>query len=352
MADEQRPNAAPSEEGDALGAAPTIAAGGSARPTRERGGGGKRRRRYGLLPIIALVIVGFLLAPSVLASLQKTPRDRYGVSYGGGPIEGSHCQKIVQPGSNLFFNGLFDQLYLYPSDQQNYIISKDASQGAVKGSDSITAPTSDRVQIEYQVATFFKLNSDLLQAFHEQLGLKYRAYTNDGWNAMLQDTLRQQIESAIQQETRRHTVEELVGNADALDEVQTAIQRTIARQLIASLGREYFCGPNHAPGRPCGPITFVIKRLDIPTSVQNAYNAIAARTNEAQAIEVLCNALGGTENCNYQQILAVESGKVTFWVLPDGANVVVPGPNGTTPSSPSSSSSSGSTTTSTTTPSG
>jgi hypothetical protein len=317
---------------------------GDPKPRRERG---TSRRRLGLLPLIVLIVIGLALVPTLFSTLQKTPRDRYGISYGGGPFEGSHYQRVVQPGSNLFFNGLFDQLYLYPADQQNYIISKNAEQGAVKGADSVTAPTSDRVQIEYQVATFFKLNSGLLRSFHEQLGLKYRAYTSDGWSKMLQDTLRQQIESAIQQETRRHTVEEMIGDADVLDTVQTAIQRTIARQLIASLGREYFCGPNHVPGRACGPITFVIKRVDIPTSVQAAYNAIAARTNEAQAIEILCGALGGTESCDYAQLKAIESGNVTFWILPDGANVVVPGPNGTTPTTPSSESAA---TTTTTTP--
>jgi len=350
MADDQRPGAAPTGDADALGAAPTLATGrgsGDPKPRRERA---KSRRRLGLLPLIVLIVIGLALAPTLFSTLQKTPRDRYGISYGGGPFEGSHYQRVVQPGSNLFFNGLFDQLYLYPADQQNYIISKDAGQGAVKGADSVTAPTSDRVQIEYQVATFFKLNSGLLRSFHEQLGLKYRAYTSDGWSKMLQDTLRQQIESAIQQETRRHTVEEMIGDADVLDTVQTAIQRTIARQLIASLGREYFCGPNHVPGRACGPITFVIKRVDIPTSVQAAYNAIAARTNEAQAIEILCGALGGTENCDYAQLKAIESGNVTFWILPDGANVVVPGPNGTTPTTPTAPSSESAATTTTTTP--
>jgi hypothetical protein len=347
MADDRGTDADRTQGADALGAAPTIAAGrqGGTSEERTRRARGSRRR-LGLLPLILLLVLALALAPTVLSSLKKTPRDRYGISYGGGPFEGSRYQRIVQPGSNLFFNGLFDQLYLYPSDQQNYIISKDAGQGAVTGADSVTAPTSDRVQVEYQVATFFKLNSRLLRNFHEQLGLKYRAYTSDGWSSMLQDTLRQQIESAIQQETRRHTVAELIGDADVLDTVQTAIQRTIARQLIASLGREYFCGPNHVPGRPCGPITFVIKRVDIPTSVQAAYNAIAARTNEAQAIEILCGALGQAD-CNYAQLRAIEEGKVTFWILPDGANVVVPGPNGTTPSSESAATTTTTTTTST-----
>ena len=39
------------------------------------------------------------------------------------------------------------------------------------------APSKDRVQIEFQVAVYFKLNTDQLQPFHEQLGLQYKAYT-------------------------------------------------------------------------------------------------------------------------------------------------------------------------------
>ena len=84
--------------------------------------------------------------------------------------------------------------------------------------------------------------------------------------------------------------------------------------------------------------------------MQSAYNAIAARTNEAQAIEILCGALGGPENCDYAQLKAIESGNVTFWILPDGANVVVPGPNGTTPTTPTTPSSESAATTTTTTP--
>ena len=156
--------------------------------------------------------------------------------------------------------------------------------------------------------------------------------------AASQDTFRQQIENALQEETRRHAVAELFGDADVLDTVQTAIQRTIARQLIAALGQPVLLRPEPpAPARECGPITFVIKRIDIPTSVQAAYNAIADPHERGPGDRGPLRGPRGLA-CHYPQLKAIESGQVTFWVLPDGANVVVPGPRDgpTTPTTPSS----------------
>jgi SPFH domain / Band 7 family len=155
------------------------------------------------LLVVPLVLVGLALTPTAIAGLRKTPRDRVGISYGGGPFEGVHYQRIVQPGSNLFFNGFFDSLYLYPSDQVNYIISQAQDDGNKPTADAVVAPTHDRVQVTYQAAIYFKLNSDLLQDFHEQLGLRYHAYTTDGWNKLIRDTFRQQIENTLQEETRK-----------------------------------------------------------------------------------------------------------------------------------------------------
>jgi hypothetical protein len=343
MADEDLP------EVDALGAAPTLPGGGrsSARPRPPRDER-TSRRRLGLIPIVILVVIALAVTPTLVSSVRKTPRNRVGISYGGGPIEGVHFQKIVQPGSGLFINGLFDSLYLYPSDQQNYIVSKGKSQGSVNGSDSITAPTSDRVQVQYQVAAFFKLNIDRLRAFHEQLGLKYQAYTASGWTNMLQDTLRQQMESAIQQETRRYTVDDLFGSSKVLIDIQTAVRKTIAVQLVESLGQEYFCGPDYVPGGECNPITFFIKRIDIPMSVSQAYEAVQANKKQAEAVNAVSAAIKEA-GPDYARVLAIQSGKVTFWILPEGQDVVVPAP-GSTSSAPSSGPSSSSTTSTTAPP--
>ena len=133
---------------------------------------------------ILLVVVALAFVPLFLSTLKKTPRNMVGISYGGGPFEAAHFQKIVKPGSGLFFNGFFDPLYLYPADTQSYIVTKVPSQGSTKGPDSIIAPSRDRVQIEYQVAVYFRLNIDRLRAFHEQLGLQYNAFQPSGWKRL------------------------------------------------------------------------------------------------------------------------------------------------------------------------
>jgi len=334
---------------DPLGAAPTRPAarggraqgpGGSAKTAPRRGGRPLRKRSLAKVGLVVLLVVGLALLPSVLSSLKKTPRNMVGISYGGGPVEAAHFQRVVQPGSGLFFNGVFDPLYLYPSDTQTYIVSKVAGQGTVAKPDSIIAPTKDRVQVEYQVAIYFKLNSDRLQTFHEQLGLQYSAYNAAGWSRLIQDTFRQQIENALQEETRKYDVADLYGNADDLAAVQDSVEEKLSARLVGALGAPLFCGPTFATGGECGSPTFIIKKLDIPDSVVQAFeanrtsqikvltaeNEIAQRAAEAKAIQALNEGLSQA-GMDYVLLRAIESGKISFWVLPSDSGVTLAAPN-------------------------
>jgi regulator of protease activity HflC (stomatin/prohibitin superfamily) len=310
--------------------------------------------------IALIVIVALALVPLVASTLKKTPRNMVGISYGGGPLESAHFQRIVKPGSGLFFNGFFDPLYLYPADTQNYIVSKTVGQGAVTQPDSIISPSKDRVQIEYQIAVYFRLNIDRLRAFHESLGLQYSAFTASGWKKLITDTFRQQIENALQEETRKYDVADLYGNADVLTTIQDSVQQKLSDRLVASLGQPFFCGPTYEPGHDCGAPTFNIKKIDIPPDVVKAYqdnrtsaiqvltsqNTIAQRQAEAQAIEAL-NAGLSQAGMPYVLLRAIESGNISFWVLPSDSGVTLAVPPGggapappTTAAPPASSSSS------------
>jgi regulator of protease activity HflC (stomatin/prohibitin superfamily) len=281
----------------------------------------------------------------------------------------------VQPGSNLFFNGLFDNLYLYPSDQVNYIVPQQPAQavqqaqpqngqqgqGGQPAPDTVAAPTRDRVQVSYQVAVYFKLNTDELRDFHEQLGLRYQAYTKDGWNNLIRDTFRQQIENALQEETRKVDVADLVGNADLLVELQDNVQTKLTQRLEDALGQQFFCAPTFRPDGECGNPTFVIKRVDVPTSVTKAFedvrtsdiqiqtkeNEVRQREAEARAIDAL--GLSGQE---YDILKAIESGRITFWVLDGEGGITITGPDTGTGSSQTPSSPAPSATTTTTAPGG
>jgi regulator of protease activity HflC (stomatin/prohibitin superfamily) len=287
-----------------------------------------------------VVLVALALAPTFFLGLKKTPQDRIGISYGGGPMEGTHYQRVVQPGSNLFFNGLSDTLYLYPSDQVNYIVSQSPDEGDPPATDAVVAPTSDRVQVTYQVAVYFKLNTDRLREFHEELGLRYAAYTTDGWNELIRDTFRQQIENALQEETRKVDVAGLVGDADLLVELQDSVQAKLTQRLDDALGEQFFCAPTFREGGDCGDPTFVIKKVDIPTPVAQAFeevrtseiqietkeNEVRQRDAEARAMAAL-----GLTGQEYDTLKAIESGQISFWVLPNDSGVTITGPETPTP---------------------
>jgi regulator of protease activity HflC (stomatin/prohibitin superfamily) len=341
--DERDDEAAPDDLGAPapLGAPEPVSAG---RATPRSGGGFPRAPRSARwLLLIPLLLIGVALVPTLVSGLKKTPRDRVGISYGGGPFEGVHFQRIVQPGSNLFFNGFFDSLYLYPSDQFNYIVSQQQNEGAQPGRDAVVAPTRDRVQVTYQVAVYFKLNTNELREFHEQLGLRYRAYTTDGWNNLIRDTFRQQIENALQEETRKIDVGDLVGNADLLVELQDNVQAKLTQRLDEALGQQFFCAPTFHPGDDCGDPTFVVKKVDIPTSVAKAFedvrtseiqvetkeNEVRQRQAEARAIDAL-----GLTGQEYDILKAIESGKITFWVLDGESGITITGPDTGTGSGP------------------
>jgi hypothetical protein len=340
------------EDFDDLGAAPTLPASEPSkraeRSTSRSGRMSSLRRPSRKMVIFLVVVVALALVPVVASTLKKTPRNMVGISYGGGPLESAHFQRVVQPGSKLFFNGFLDPLYLYPADTQNYIVSKTVGQGAVTQPDSIISPSKDRVQIEYQIAVYFRLNIDRLRAFHESLGLQYWAYTAGGWKRLITDTFRQQLENALQEETRKYDVAYLYGNADVLTTIQDAVQKKLSDRLIASLGQAYFCGPTYEPGHDCGSPQFNIKKIDIPPDVVKAYqdnrtsqiqiatsqNTVAQRQAEAQAIEAL-NAGLSQAGMPYVLLRAIESGNISFWVLPSDAGVSLQVPqNGGAPTAP------------------
>lgn len=284
----------------------------------------------------AAVIAGVFVLFSILTApiyTDFTPTDRIGLSYGGGPLEARRFQRIVQPASGRFVNGWGDRLFLYPTTQRNYIVSKSEGEGDRAGVDFIQATSRDSIPIDFEIAVYFKLNTDEIQQFHEQLGLKYGAWEEDGWSKLLNDYIRQQAEESLQSEARRYTAEALYADQKTLETLSKELGPVINRRIISKAGGNYFCNPDWTSGTECGDFTFTVKKADIANdavkaafaarreseiAIQTEQNKVRQAQQQARAIRTLQAALKD-QGYLYVLLEAIKKGVIDFWVLPDDA---------------------------------
>ena len=231
--------------------------------------------------------LGFLVALVwfflFLGGWKAVPVDKVGLHYTGGPLQGQRFLSTVNPGTKTKFYGLLESVYELPATQRNYIVSKNPNEGDRREADVIQAPSAEGVIFDFELATYFKLNTGdrVVRSFFEQVCLKYHCTDlrqGGGWDRMLNDTLRQQLESAIQDQARRFSTDDLANNPDALKGIQDAIAPGIKKRFSDVIGGEYFCGPGFDRSRPdvCPDFTFIIKKVTAPPSIRDNYAAVKA----------------------------------------------------------------------------
>src|SRR5207244_3124104 len=77
----------------------------------------------------ALGVVGAVVVAGVVwvagATFKGVPVDKIGLHYTGGLFQGQHFKGVISPGTHTKYYGEFDKVYLLPSTQRTYIVSKD-----------------------------------------------------------------------------------------------------------------------------------------------------------------------------------------------------------------------------------
>jgi SPFH domain/Band 7 family protein len=293
--------------------------------------------------LVFALIVAAIWGVMALRGFRSTPPDQLALHYSGGPFEGTHFIAVVPPGTGVHFYGISEKWYEYPATQRNYIVSEKPAEGDRPEPDFIRTTSKDQQEADWQVATTFKLNTDpaVIKRFHEQLGLKFEAWNEDGWDQMLAQTLRQVLENRMNTEVGKYDIAALYSDPDTRAKVQTAVGEDLRDGVNQLAGGPFFCGPTFDPTKPtvCPPLQFLIKgRPKIPEGLVKQFDAnrqsaeaVVQKDNEVQQAKKQAEAAAALQqaianNPEYVKLKAIESGKVTFWIMPEGTNVTVPTP--------------------------
>jgi len=240
------------------------------------------RRAAGALAVFgALVVAGLVWLSG--ATFKAVPVDKIGLHYTGGLFQGQHFKAAISPGTHTKYYGEFDKVYLLPSTQRTYIVSKDPAAGDVRAADFISAPSSDNVPFTFEAAVYFKLNPkpQVLRQFFEQICLHdncYDLHPGGGWDKMLAQYFRPQIENALRIEVEHYDRDHLFRDPDTLLGIQKAIGPVLNERINAVLGGQFFCGPD-ATAASCPTFAFVLKNPTPPDNVVKSYadNAASAQ---------------------------------------------------------------------------
>jgi hypothetical protein len=271
---------------------------------------------------VVLLVVGL---PTLLFATKTTPQDKICVSYGGGPFEGKDFQGVHQPGESRFVNGIGDKLYCYPVTERSFIIT--SQPGASDSTTPIIAPSQDNIPLTFELATYFQLNIDKVADFHKAIGIKTRAFSDEGWVQMLNEYFKPQIDQAVQRLSRQYEATTAYADRGAFLTIQTELKDELPVSINDALGDDYF-----------SDFRVVLRRIDVPDTlrqellankesavrVETKANEVKQAEQEAQAIQKRQQALQGCQVCILYE--AIKAGSIDFWVIPSGNELTLQTP--------------------------
>lgn len=271
------------------------------RVRRMRGDAGQSEAGgYAALAGVIVVLVVFVIwLIMFVMGWKSVPVDKVGLHYTGGPVQGQKFKEVINPGSGARFLGLLDTLVLLPTTQRDYIASKNPNEGDRHGYDTIKVPAKGGVEMEFEFATYFKLNTspDVVRRFYENVCIKFHcADDGGGWDEMLNNNFRKPIENSLQQAIRNFTVTELYAGqaaeggttstdqqaASILVQVQNQVAKDLKNNINSVLGADYFCGPTFDRAHPevCPDFQFqIISATPTSPDVLGSFSNQAASKN-------------------------------------------------------------------------
>lgn len=287
--------------------------------------------RWFLLAVAAVVVLGLVLSGCSRVSTQP---DEMVLHYAGGTFEAIKFERCINPSSGATILGPGDTSYSYPFGQRTFDFSgvEDAE------SKPLSVVSKDNVEMTVSGVATFTLNTDCktLQYFHEKIGLKFRAYYEDGesagWRRMLNTYMRLPLDRAMDAASQEFEWRGLFNDPKVKQEWETRVG-VLARQFIKeTAGADYFCNQNYTGSGECGDISLTIQKPEPPDELVSALaseqaakaeNVAQAQRNakvrtEIESIKDLVKVLGPQGAVLWQ---AIQKGQVSVVPVPQGSNL-------------------------------
>lgn len=245
----------------------------------------------------------------VFTGWKSTPPDKLAIHMSGGPIQGTHFIGVVPPGQGTHFVGLLEGWNLLPATQRTYIISANPNEGDKKTVDTVQVASKtdilpdgtkiNTVPVSIEASLYFKLNTACpnpnghnpndcpIRDFYTQICLHEFANVDGsgtsqctdltpghGWDAMLDQYLRPQVNRAIRDEAGKHQYVEMWHDPNVRSQMQTAIASSLAADINSALGGPFFCGPDSTSNK-CTALSFILSAANPPKETQDAYTQTA-----------------------------------------------------------------------------
>lgn len=273
-----------------------------------------------------LAAVGVVAIVATGCSQMSTQPDQVGLHYKGGSFSSTEFANCQDPGQKKWY-GPGDKNYYYPAGQRTFSFTgKDGSEET-----PLQVTTKDNQQVTIPGFVTLKLDTtcDVLRNFHEQIGLKYKAYmdgdqTSDGWRNVLEDYMFIPLQSIANTSAEQYSASSLSNDSAAQHDLASDIQNNLQAQIDTSMGGHYLDVVKVNLGRPV-----------LPEALQQAYSDIQKAQLEQQAqlqknkvyhdkYDTFADCQKVLTQANCLLFYAIEKGHVSILPLPDGAPLTLP----------------------------
>ncbi|GAB3251552.1 hypothetical protein GCM10027456_25660 [Kineosporia babensis] len=265
--------------------------------------------------IIATTVAAVAVLGLTACSPVSTESDQVALHYEGGSFSSKKFKDCVASGIRQT-DGAGDKHYVYPTSQRSFTTTLEGEGSA--DAKAFTVVSKDNVELFAPATVTFTLNTGcsetkigektyaggILQAFHERLGNRYKAYwgpdmegdarpdgTPEGWTSLLNFAIGTPLDTSYDRIAQGYEWRKLWNDPTTKTAVETQltkdIQTFVDQQTGAPEGQHFFTGFRVLIGKP-DPVNPELK--DAVSAEQTAVSKAQSQQKQAEADKLAAEA--------------------------------------------------------------